>query len=81
MTGASAPFTIMNKIWLKTREELLQSLVADESKNNAILRELGRTISQLQAKSNFRLALINQLIEESTNEDNRDSKKTTTYRD
>jgi hypothetical protein len=36
---------------------------ADEAKNAAMLSELNNTVKQLRAKSSFRLALINQLLE------------------
>lgn len=52
-----------NKVYLKTAEELLQSLLQDEAKNAAILDSLAQTIKQLRAKSSFRLALVNQMIE------------------
>lgn len=50
-------------VWLKTDEEMLTALLADEAKAQAILQETQRNISQLASKSKFRLALINQLIQ------------------
>lgn len=55
-------------IWLKTTEEKLQSLLADEAKNGPILDSLQQTVRQLKAKHTFRLALINQLINETKNQ-------------
>ena len=53
----------MSKLFLKTKEELLQSLLADDAKNKAMLEDMESTLRQLKAKNTFRLALINQLIE------------------
>jgi hypothetical protein len=53
-----------NKVWAKTTEEKLNSLLADEAKNAAMLDSLAYTIKQLRAKSSFRLAIINQLLED-----------------
>lgn len=50
-------------VWLKTDAEKLQSLLGDEAKNAKILAELAATVSQLKAKNSFRLALINQLLD------------------
>ena len=52
-----------NSVWLKTDEEMLTALLADEAKAQAILQETQRNINQLASKSKFRLALINQLIQ------------------
>ena len=52
-----------NKVWAKSTEEKLSSLLADEAKGAAMLNELNNSIKQLRAKSSFRLALINQLLE------------------
>jgi hypothetical protein len=51
------------KHWLTDEDEILSSLIADESKNKAILVELDNTVRQLKAKSSFRLALLNSLRE------------------
>jgi hypothetical protein len=50
--------------WLKTTEEKLTSLVADEAKLVPMLNNIEYTIRQMKAKSSFRLALLNQLLEE-----------------
>ena len=52
-----------NNVWLKTNEEMLDALLADEAKAQAILSETQKNLSQLASKSKFRLALINQLIQ------------------
>lgn len=52
-----------NTVWLKTNEEMLDALLADEAKAQAILNETQKNLSQLASKSKFRLALINQLIQ------------------
>jgi hypothetical protein len=54
----------MNDIWLKTNEEKLRSLIADEAKAMPMLDNMMATIKQLKAKQAFRLALLNQLLEE-----------------
>jgi len=51
------------QVWLKTDEEKLRSLIADEAKMMPMLDNLGATIRQLKAKQQFRLALLNQLLE------------------
>ena len=53
----------MNPI-LKTTEEKLQSLIADEAKQVNMIIGMQNTLRQMQAKSTFRLALLNQLLEE-----------------
>ena len=53
----------LNKTWLTSEAEILQCLLVDEAKNKNIIDSLQKTISQLQAKSAFRLALINSLRE------------------
>lgn len=53
-----------DNIWLKTNEEKLRSLVADEAKMMPILDNMMSIIKQLKAKQSFRLALLNQLLEE-----------------
>lgn len=52
------------QIWLKTNEEKLRSLIADEAKTMPMLDNMQATIKQLKAKQTFRLALLNQLLEE-----------------
>jgi hypothetical protein len=56
---------IMNdeNIWLKTDEQKLRSLLADEAKMMPMLDNMQATIKQLKAKQTFRLALLNQLLE------------------
>jgi hypothetical protein len=56
---------IMNEenVWLKTDEEKLRSLIADEAKNADMMMAMLNTLRQMQAKSKFRLALLNQLLE------------------
>ena len=51
------------QVWLKTDEEKLRSLIADEAKMMPMIDNLGATIRQLKAKQQFRLALLNQLLE------------------
>lgn len=58
----------MNNPYLVTREEKLRSLLADEAKNANMLMAMLNTLRQMQAKSSFRLALLNQLLEEEFNE-------------
>jgi len=52
-----------NSIWLKTNEEKLRSLIADEAKMMPMLDNMMATMKQLKAKQAFRLALLNQLLE------------------
>ena len=52
------------EVWLKTDEEKLRSLIADEAKMMPMLDNMQATIKQLKAKQAFRLALLNQLLEE-----------------
>ena len=56
-------------VWLKTDREKLQSLIADEAKLQPMLSNMLSTIKQMQAKQAFRLALLNQLLED-TNDTN-----------
>ena len=49
--------------FLKTDEEKLRSLISDEAKNFNMLAAMSSTIKQMQAKSSFRIALLNQLID------------------
>jgi hypothetical protein len=51
-------------VWLKTNVEKLRSLIADEAKMMPMLDNMQATIKQLKAKQTFRLALLNQLLEE-----------------
>jgi len=51
-------------VWLKTDEEKLRSLIADEAKMMPMLDNMQATIKQLKAKQAFRLALLNQMLEE-----------------
>lgn len=53
-----------NQVWIKSTEERLAALIADEAKGAAMLNEVANTVKQLKAKSSFRLALINQIIED-----------------
>ena len=55
-------------IWLKTDEEKLRSLIADEAQMMPMLDNMLATIKQLKAKQAFRLALLNQLLEEKVEE-------------
>ena len=50
-------------VWLKTDEEKLRSLIADEAKMMPMLDNMQATIRQLKAKQQFCLALLNQLLE------------------
>lgn len=53
-----------NQVWLKTPEEKLRSLISDEARNKPILEEMLTSTRQLLAKQTFRLALLNQLMDE-----------------
>lgn len=53
-----------NNVWIKTDEERLAALLADEAKGAAMLNDVQNTVKQLKAKSSFRIALINQMIED-----------------
>ena len=53
-----------HNVWIKTNEERLQALIADEAKGAKMLNEVHETVRQMKAKSSFRLALLNQMIEE-----------------
>ena len=63
-----------NSVWIKSTEEKLQALLADEARQAPMLNEMLNTVKQLKAKNSFRIAIINQLIEEKTNEHQRSSK-------
>lgn len=54
----------MSDAWLKTTEEKLRSLIADEAKVLPMLNNMEATIRQMKAKQAFRVALLNQLLEE-----------------
>jgi hypothetical protein len=58
-----------NDVWLKTDEEKLRSLISDEAKMMPMLDNMQATIRQLKAKQQFRLALLNQLLESHNGED------------
>jgi hypothetical protein len=51
-------------VWLHSDEDKLRSLIADEAKMMPMLDNMMATIKQLKAKQAFRLALLNQLLEE-----------------
>lgn len=57
-----------DNVWLKTDEEKLRSLIADEAKMIPMLDNMQATIKQLKAKQTFRLALLNQLLESAESE-------------
>lgn len=50
--------------YLKTNEEKLRSLLADEAKQMPMLDNMQATLRQLKAKQAFRIALLNQLLED-----------------
>jgi hypothetical protein len=52
------------QIWIKTTEQRLEALLADEAKQAPMLQDVLNTVKQLKAKNSFRIAIINQLIEE-----------------
>jgi|TARA_R110000868_G_scaffold301293_2_gene561739 hypothetical protein len=52
-----------NPVWIKTTEQKLQALLADEAKSQPMLTDIMETVRQLKAKSSFRIALIHQLLE------------------
>lgn len=52
-----------HNVWLHSDEEKLRSLIADEAKMIPMLDNMQATIKQLKAKQQFRLALLNQLLE------------------
>ena len=60
-------------VWIKSTEEKLQALLADEARQAPMLNEMLNTVKQLKAKNSFRIAIINQLIEDKTNEHQRTS--------
>ena len=58
-----------NDVWLKTDEEKFRSLISDEAKMIPMLDNMQATVRQLKAKQQFRLALLNQLLESHNGED------------
>jgi len=56
-------------VWLHSDEDKLRSLIADEAKMMPMLDTMQATIKQLKAKQAFRLALLNQLLEQITEKD------------
>jgi hypothetical protein len=56
-----------NNTFLITTEEKLRSLIADEAKLIPMLNNMEQTLRQMKAKQAFRLALLNQLLEEQYN--------------
>ena len=59
------------EVWLKTDEEKLRSLIADEAKMLPMLDNMMATVKQLKAKQTFRLALLNQLLENEVEKENK----------
>jgi hypothetical protein len=53
-----------HSVWLHSKEDKLRSLIADEAKAMPMLDTMQATIKQLKAKQAFRLALLNQLLED-----------------
>ena len=53
----------MEQTYLKTDEEKLRSLLSDEAKMIPMLDNIQATIRQMKAKQAFRIALLNQLID------------------
>ena len=58
-----------HNVWLKTDTEKLRSLIADEAKMMPMLDNIQATIKQLKAKQAFRLALLNQLLEDANDKE------------
>lgn len=56
--------TEQHDVWLKSDEEKLRSLISDEAKMIPMLENMQATVRQLKAKQQFRLALLNQLLED-----------------
>tara|TARA_R110000751_G_scaffold241095_1_gene341630 strand:+ start:445 stop:642 length:198 start_codon:yes stop_codon:yes gene_type:complete len=56
--------TNSHDVWLKTDEDKLRSLISDEAKMMPMLDNMLATVRQLKAKQAFRLALLNQLLED-----------------
>ena len=55
--------TQSNDVWLKSDEDKLKSLISDEAKMMPMLDNMQATIRQLKSKQQFRLALLNQVLE------------------
>jgi hypothetical protein len=53
----------MEQPYLKTDEEKLRSLLSDEAKMMPMLDNMLATVRQMKAKQAFRIALLNQLID------------------
>jgi len=53
----------MEQPYLNTDEEKLRSLLSDEAKSINMFDNMQATIRQLKAKQAFRIALLNQLID------------------
>ena len=53
----------MEPTYLKTEEEKLRSLLSDEAKMMPMLDNIQSTVRQMKAKQAFRIALLNQLID------------------
>ena len=53
-----------HSVCLHSKEDKLRSLIADEAKMMPMLDAMQATIKQLKAKQAFRLALLNQLLED-----------------
>lgn len=60
-----------DNVYLKTTEEKLRSLIADEAKTIPMLDNVAATIKQMKAKHTFRLALLNQLLENIDEQNNK----------
>lgn len=61
----------MGDEWIKSDLDKLRSLIADEAKTIPILDNIAASVKQLKAKSTFRLALLNQLLEKELEKDNK----------
>ncbi len=59
----------MEQAYLKTDEEKLRSLLSDEAKAIPMLDNMQATIRQMKAKQAFRIALLNQLIDNINNKE------------
>lgn len=55
--------TDSHDVWLRSDEDKLKSLISDEAKMIPMLENMGQTIRQLKSKQQFRLALLNQVLE------------------
>ena len=56
-----------SNVWIKTPEQRLAALIADEAKGAAMINDVTHTLRQLKAKSSFRIAILNQMIEDNEN--------------